>query len=407
MGLTGIPAAERTHIGFFGKRNAGKSSLINAVTGQDLSIVSDVKGTTTDPVLKTMEILPLGPVVIIDTPGIDDEGELGALRVEKSFDMLRKTDIAVLVAEAKEGLSPEDEKLLEEIKKRKLPYIICFSKCDEYMGEAGENEIYTSAKNNVNIYELKEMIAGKIRHSSEKRIVSDLINRGDIVILVIPIDESAPKGRLILPQQLTIRDILDKNASCICLQPEELADTLNALNKKPALVITDSQAFGQVSKTVPEDIPLTSFSILMLRYKGEFEDAFNGVKTLDSLQDGDKILISEGCTHHRQCNDIGTVKLPAWIEEYTGKKLIYEFSSGTGFPKDLSPYKMVIHCGGCMLNAREMEYRIDTVKKAGIPVTNYGVAIAHMNGILGRSLEVIPEISEMYINGQPQPDRHT
>ncbi|MBR2593509.1 MAG: [Firmicutes bacterium] len=388
MGLTGIPAAERTHIGFFGKRNAGKSSLINAVTGQSLSIVSDVKGTTTDPVLKTMEILPLGPVVIIDTPGIDDEGELGTLRVEKSFDMLRKSDIAVLVVEAKEGLSPEDEKLLAEIKKRNLPYIICYSKCDEYMGEAGENEIYTSAKNNVNIFELKEMIAGKIKSTSEKRIVGDMIDQGDIVILVIPIDESAPKGRLILPQQLTIRDILDKNASCICLQPDELADTLNALNKKPALVITDSQVFGQVSKTVPEEIPLTSFSILMLRYKGEFEDAFHAVKTLDSLQDGDKILISEGCTHHRQCNDIGTVKLPSWIEDFTGKRLQYEFSSGTGFPGDLSPYRMIIHCGGCMLNEKEMKNRMNEAKRQGVPISNYGMVISYVNGILERATRV-------------------
>ncbi len=388
MGLTGIPAAERTHIGFFGKRNAGKSSLINAVTGQSLSIVSDVKGTTTDPVLKTMEILPLGPVVIIDTPGIDDEGELGTLRVEKSFDMLRKSDIAVLVVEAKEGLSPEDEKLLDEIKKRNLPYIICYSKCDEYMGEAGENEIYTSAKNNVNIFELKEMIAGKIKSTSEKRIVGDMINQGDIVILVIPIDESAPKGRLILPQQLTIRDILDKNASCICLQPDELADTLNALNKKPALVITDSQVFGQVSKTVPEEIPLTSFSILMLRYKGEFEDAFHAVKTLDSLRDGDKILISEGCTHHRQCNDIGTVKLPSWIEDFTGKRLQYEFSSGTGFPGDLSPYRMIIHCGGCMLNEKEMKNRMNEAKRQGVPISNYGMVISYVNGILERATRV-------------------
>ena len=388
MGLTGIPAAERTHIGFFGKRNAGKSSLINAVTGQSLSIVSDVKGTTTDPVLKTMEILPLGPVVIIDTPGIDDEGELGSLRVEKSFDMLRKSDIAVLVVEAKEGLSPEDEKLLTEIKKRNLPYIICYSKCDEYMGEAGENEIYTSAKNNVNIFELKEMIAGKIKSTSEKRIVGDMINQGDIVILVIPIDESAPKGRLILPQQLTIRDILDKNASCICLQPDELEDTLNALNKKPALVITDSQVFGQVSKTVPEEIPLTSFSILMLRYKGEFEDAFHAVKTLDNLRDGDKILISEGCTHHRQCNDIGTVKLPSWIEDFTGKHLQYEFSRGTGFPRDLSPYRMIIHCGGCMLNEKEMKNRMNESKRQGVPISNYGMVISYVNGILERATRV-------------------
>lgn len=389
MGLNKVPASERVHIGFFGRRNAGKSSLINAVTGQNLSIVSDVKGTTTDPVLKTMELLPIGPVVIIDTPGIDDEGSLGKLRVEKSYEMLNRTDIAVLVAESKEGLLSEDIKLLEKIKEKGIPYIICYSKCDEIKDfGAKENEIYTSARENINIFELKEMLGKKAYKSNEKKIVSDLIDAGDIVILVIPIDESAPKGRLILPQQLTIRDILDKNAVCISVQTGELEGVLKVLGKKPSMVITDSQAFKEVSEIVPEDIRLTSFSILMLRYKGELEESIKGVKKLDSLKDGDRILISEGCTHHRQCNDIGTVKLPGWINEYTGKKLIYEFSSGREFPKELSSYAMVIHCGGCMLNEREMKYRINYAKDKGVFISNYGMVISHINGILERCMKV-------------------
>ncbi|MBP3361869.1 MAG: [FeFe] hydrogenase H-cluster maturation GTPase HydF [Clostridia bacterium] len=389
MGLGGIPAAERVHIGFFGRRNAGKSSVINAVTGQELSIVSDVLGTTTDPVYKTMEILPMGPVVIIDTPGIDDEGELGELRVKKSHQVLNKCDIAVLVAEAFLGMTEADEKLLELIKKKNIPWIVCYNK-SEFAGSKtpGKNEIYISAKQNKNINELKEMIASRISDGSGRKIISDKLSLKDVVILVIPIDSAAPKGRIILPQQQTLREILDCGAICICVQPEELGDTLSALKEPPKLVITDSQAFGEVSKTVPESIPLTSFSILFLRYKGELDVAYRNAGKISELKDGDKVLISEGCTHHRQCDDIGTVKLPRMIKAASGADVSFEFTSGGEFPEDLSEYSLVVHCGGCMLSEREVKYRMNHACDCGVPITNYGAALAYMNGILERAMEI-------------------
>lgn len=392
MSLSGTPASERLHIGFFGKRNAGKSSVVNAVTGQSLSVVSDVLGTTTDPVYKTMELLPLGPVVIIDTAGNDDKGSLGKLRVDKTYEAINRTDIAVLVVDAEKGLSDEDNELISVFKKKKINYLIAYNKCDlEHNAfELKENEIFVSAKKGININELKEKIAKLSKNEeSQKRIVGDLIKKNDLVVLVTPIDGSAPKGRLILPQQQTIRDILDSNAVAVTVRETELSELLCNLGKKPRLVITDSQAFEAVSKIVPPDIPLTSFSILFARYKGNLKSAYNGAKQLEQLKDGDFVLISEGCTHHRQCEDIGTVKLPKWIKNYTGKNINFEFTSGQEFPKDLKKYSLIVHCGGCMLNEREMKYRIEYSESKNIPITNYGILIAYMNGILKRATKEI------------------
>ncbi len=395
MSLNETVSSERVHIGFFGMRNAGKSSLVNAVTGQSLSVVSDVKGTTTDPVKKAMELLPVGPVVIIDTPGLDDEGALGEKRVEKAREILAKTDVAILVVDALKGKSREDDVLITEFNNRKLPYIVVYNKSDllSAIPEANENEIYVSAVNKLNIFELKEKIGTLAKEkSTPKFIVTDLLSKGDIALLVTPIDESAPKGRLILPQQLTLREILDANCTAIVCQDTELKATLDSLCKKPRLVITDSQVFGKVSGDVPLDIPLTSFSILMARYKGELEILVDGAIKLKSIKDGDKILISEGCTHHRQCNDIGTVKIPGWVEAFTKAKPVFSFTSGGEFPKDLSEYALVIHCGGCMLNEKEMKNRIRLCTEQGVPIVNYGIAIADIHGILKRSLEIFPDI---------------
>lgn len=387
------PVSERLHIGIFGKRNAGKSSLMNAIIGQNLAIVSETKGTTTDPVMKTMELLPLGPVVLIDTPGIDDEGELGVLRIKKACQMLNKTDVAILVVDGREGMTGEDEKLLQQIQKKELPYILVYNKMDsmkELPQSVGENSIWVSAKTGEQIEQLKEMIARIVpKTRTERRIIGDLLNPLDFVVLVVPLDGSAPKGRLILPQQQTIRDILEAGAVPIVVKDTELSEMLAKLQVKPRLVITDSQVFGKVASIVPEDIPLTSFSILMARYKGNLKTMVQGAYALDKLQDGDTVLISEGCTHHRQCEDIGTVKLPKWIREYTGKELRFVFTGGTEFPEDLSPYQMVIHCGGCMLQEREMKYRLTCAGDAKIPMTNYGTAIAHIKGILKRSIEYV------------------
>lgn len=404
MSLNSTPSSDRIHIGIFGRRNAGKSSIINAITGQNLAIVSDIKGTTTDPVTKAMELLPLGPVVIIDTPGLDDEGELGLLRIQKAYQVLNKTDIAVLVIDASVGMTAADEKILGRIQKKQIPYVVVCNKADlsseKQLGSlsgtakiAAGQFIAVSTVTGENIYELKELIARQAPVSDEQhRIVADLIRPSDFIVLVVPIDKSAPKGRLILPQQQTIRDILDTGAVSIVVRDSELKDTLAGLGKKPSLVITDSQAFGKVSREVPADIPLTSFSILFARYKGNLETVVHGAGTLDELQDGDTILISEGCTHHRQCEDIGTVKLPLLVKKHTGKEINFEFTSGTEFPLDLSKYRMIIHCGGCTLNEREMKYRLKCAGDQEIPITNYGIAIAHMNGILKRSIEMFPDL---------------
>lgn len=395
MGLNDTPSANRIHIGFFGRRNAGKSSLVNAVTGQSLAVVSDVKGTTTDPVYKAMELLPLGPVMIIDTPGIDDEGELGELRVKKAKQVLNKTDIAILVVDAVEGLQDTDRDLLQTFSAKEVPYVIVYNKVDllDSTPSAKPNEIYVSAKQAFGIHELKEKIAHLTSTEDEKlKLVGDLIHPSDFVVLVTPIDKAAPKGRLILPQQQTIRDILEADATAIVVKEYELRETLSHLGKKPAMVITDSQVFAKVSADTPPSIPLTSFSILMARYKGLLDTAVKGVVAIESLEDGDKILISEGCSHHRQCDDIGTVKIPRWIKNYTGRNLTFEFTSGTEFPEDLSPYKIVIHCGGCMLNEREVRYRMKCAVDQGVPITNYGVTIAYMQGILKRSLQIFPHL---------------
>lgn len=392
MGMNSTPSSERVHIGIFGKRNAGKSSLINALTGQDLAIVSEVRGTTTDPVSKAMELLPLGPVVMIDTPGLDDEGELGSLRVKKGYQVLNKTDIAVLVVDGTEGMTEVDRKLLARIRAKEIPWIVVFNKSDlaKPVLPKGETYLAVSSTTRENIQELKEMIARQVPDENQgRRLVDDLLQPSDFVVLVVPIDKAAPKGRLILPQQQTIRDILEADAVSIVVRENELKNTLAELGKKPRMVITDSQAFQQVAADTPEDITLTSFSILFARYKGELKPYAEGVKALETIQDGDRILISEGCTHHRQCDDIGTVKLPRWIRAYTGVEPEFSFTSGVEFPEDLSPYKMIIHCGGCMLNAREMRYRIACARDAGVPITNYGMAIAYMNGILERSLRGI------------------
>lgn len=395
MSLNETVSADRVHIAFFGKRNAGKSSLVNAVTGQSLAVVSDVKGTTTDPVKKAMELLPIGPVMIIDTPGFDDEGDLGALRVKKTREVLAKTDVAVLVVDATAGVGEEEKEFLSLVNEKGIPCITVFNKCDLVASRNGDG-IYVSAKDGEGVNAFKEKL-GALAKTMEntKRIVADLLDEGDVVVLVTPIDESAPKGRLILPQQQTIRDILDAGCISVVTQVEQLSATLSSLKEPPKMVITDSQAFGKVSKIVPESIPLTSFSILFARYKGDLVTQVEGAAALSKLRDGDKVLISEGCTHHRQCGDIGTVKMPAWIEKFSGAKVEYTFTSGGEFPADLSEYKIVVHCGGCMLNEAEMKSRVAAAKKAGVPIVNYGVAIAHMHGILRRSLELFPDVYKL------------
>ncbi|MBR4286408.1 MAG: [Clostridia bacterium] len=397
MGLNEVVSAERIHIGFFGLRNAGKSSLVNAVTGQSLSVVSDVKGTTTDPVKKAMELLPLGPVVIIDTPGFDDEGLLGEKRVEKTNEILSKIHIAVLVSDASADFTEKEAELVALFKKREIPYIVAYNKSDiiENHIDLKDNEILVSALKGENIDLLKEKIGTLSKSLSKPRyIISDKIDEGDTVIMVTPIDESAPKGRLILPQQLTLREILDKKCTAIVCQPEQLKGTIENLKAEPRLVITDSQVFGKVAEILPVDVPLTSFSILMARYKGDLEALVEGASKLRTIKDGDKILISEGCTHHRQCNDIGTVKMPNWIRNFTGSEPEFSFTSGGEFPEDLSGYSLVVHCGGCMLNEKEMKYRQVKAQEQGIPMVNYGVAIAMMHGILKRSLEIFPDVAE-------------
>ena len=397
MSLNATPSSERVHIGIFGKRNAGKSSLINAITGQNLAIVSEAKGTTTDPVYKAMELLPLGPVMIIDTPGIDDEGVLGSLRIQKAYQVLNKTDIALVIIDAAVGPSAEDLRLIERINTKKIPLLIVINKCETinedkktaYQALLSNGKLlFVSAEQKLNIFELKEAIAQTVPADENKaQIVADLLSPSDFVVLVVPIDSAAPKGRLILPQQQTIRDILEADAAAIVVKENELTNTLQNLGKRPKLIITDSQVFKKVAAETPADILLTSFSILFARYKGNLQTAVQGVTALDSLEDGDKILIGEGCTHHRQCDDIGTVKLPRWIKEYTGKNPEFIFTSGTEFPLNLSPYKMIIHCGACMLNEREMQYRIKCAADQNIPFTNYGITIAYINGILKRTVE--------------------
>ena len=391
MSLNEVVSAERLHIGFFGLRNAGKSSVVNAVTGQEMSLVSDVKGTTTDPVKKAMELLPLGPVVIIDTPGIDDEGELGELRVKKTKQVLNYIDIAVLVVDSTLGLQDFDREMLSLFAQKKIPFVVAYNKSDLFAENVvlDDNTILVSAKNGTNINELKEKIAHAVKLQNEKKqVVGDLLQNGDIVVLVTPIDSAAPKGRLILPQQMTIRDILDVGAIPVVTRETELETTLNALKEKPRMVITDSQVFGFVSKVVG-DIPLTSFSILMARYKGSLQSAVKGAEKMKKLNDGDTILISEGCTHHRQCGDIGTQKLPKWLKEYSGKELNFKFTSGKDFPEDLTGISLVVHCGGCMLTEREMQYRRRFCEENNVPITNYGTAIAQVNGILEKSLKPI------------------
>ena len=397
MSLNDTPSANRIHIGFFGCRNAGKSSVVNAITGQELAVVSDVLGTTTDPVQKAMELLPLGPVMIIDTPGFDDVGELGEKRIQKTKQILNRTDIAVLVVDAKKGFKATDNQLLALIQEKELPYLIIYNKSDllEKIPKEEEHSIYISALEKIGIRECKEKLAHQIpTEDMTLQIVGDLLCPEDLAVLVIPIDSAAPKGRLILPQQQVIRDILEAGAAAVTVRNTELARTLQKLEGKVRMVITDSQAFEEVAAIVPKEIPLTSFSILMARFKGYLETAVKGIQAVDSLKDGDRILVSEGCTHHRQCEDIGTVKLPNWLLKYTGKDLKFEWSSGREFKEDLSPYAMVIHCGGCMLNEREVKYRMKCAVDQGIPFTNYGIAIAYMKGILQRSIEPIPNLPQ-------------
>ena len=412
MSLNNVPSSERTHIGIFGKRNAGKSSVINAITGQNLAIVSDIKGTTTDPVLKSMELLPLGPVVLIDTPGLDDEGDLGHLRIQKAYQILNKTDIALLVIDGTAGMTAEDYQILDRIRAKNIPYLIVFNKADlapdadtsdtdtsnadtSDTADAA-NVIWVSTVTGLHIQELKERLATLLPdEDSGKTILGDLIRPSDFIILVVPIDKAAPKGRLILPQQQTIRDILDHNAISIVVKETDLKHTLETLGKKPALVITDSQVFDKAAADTPSDIPLTSFSILFARYKGSLKTLVDGARMLRHLENGDKILISEGCTHHRQCDDIGTVKLPRLIRNYTGKELEFEFTSGTEFPFSLEKYRLIVHCGGCMLNEREMKYRLSCAADQGVPMTNYGILIAYVKGILKRSVELFPEIHRL------------
>ena len=395
MGLNQTPSSDRVHIGFFGRRNAGKSSVVNAVTGQELAVVSDVKGTTTDPVQKAMELLPMGPVMIIDTPGIDDEGALGELRVKKTKQVLNKTDVAVLVVDSTEGKKEADKELIALFQEKNINYLVVYNKTDLLadIPNPGEREIYVSAKTGAKIEELKERIATlSVTEETKLRIVGDIISPLDFVVLVVPIDKAAPKGRLILPQQQTIRDILEADATAIVVKEYELRETLEQLGKKPKLVITDSQVFAKVNGDTPKDIMMTSFSILFARYKGDLETVVRGAAAIEHLKDGDKVLISEGCTHHRQCDDIGLVKIPRWLRNYTQKELEIELTSGTEFPEDLSKYKLIIHCGGCMLNEREMKYRLKCAIDAKVPITNYGIVIAYMQGILRRSLEPFPHI---------------
>ena len=395
MSLNDTPSGERVHIGFFGRRNAGKSSVVNAVTNQQISVVSDVRGTTTDPVTKAMELLPLGPVMIIDTPGFDDEGALGRQRVLRTRQVLNRVDIAVLVVDAAVGKTPADLEMIGLFRQKSIPYIVAYNKSD-LCPRHEEDGLPVCALTGEGINELKERLAHMSKSSfDERRICGDLVQEGELAVLVVPIDKAAPKGRLILPQQQTIRDLLDAGAAAVVVRDTELAHTLSALGTKPALVITDSQVFGKVKDIVPTDIKLTSFSILMARYKGFLETAVKGAAAIESLLDGDRVLISEGCTHHRQCDDIGTVKLPRMLRAHTGRELIIDTSSGKGFPDDLSPYSLVIHCGGCMLNEREMQYRRRFAEESGVPFTNYGTAIAYMQGILKRTLGVFPDLAEL------------
>ncbi|MDR1685448.1 MAG: [FeFe] hydrogenase H-cluster maturation GTPase HydF [Desulfovibrio sp.] len=391
------PSGERPHIGFFGRRNVGKSSLLNAVAGQEVALVSPVKGTTTDPVRKAMELLPVGPVMLVDTPGMDDEGELGELRVRRAARELARADAAVLVADAVSGLNDEDRKIRELCAARRLPLITVYNKCDlaATFPRAGENELYVSAARGDNIETLRDRLATLLESGELKfRLVGDLLHPADFAVLVTPIDKAAPEGRLILPQQQAIRDILEADATAVVVKEHELRDTLASLGKKPALVITDSQVFAKVSADTPEDVPMTSFSILMARYKGMLDAAVAGVKVLDSLEDGDRVLICEGCTHRRQCDDIGTVKLPRWIRQYTGKKPDFVFASGVEFPERPDALRLIVHCGGCMLTRREMQYRRSLAEMRGVPITNYGVLIACMQGILPRVLSVFPYLRE-------------
>ena len=396
MGLNDTPSGERIHIGFFGRRNAGKSSVVNAVTGQELSVVSEVKGTTTDPVYKSMELLPLGPVVIIDTPGFDDEGALGELRVKKTKQVLNRADCAVLVVDAAVGKTPADEELISLFQEKEIPYLVAYNKSDlGPVHSAAGQEISISALKRQNITELKERIAQLVKAESfPRKLVSDLLSPGDLAVLVTPIDSAAPKGRLILPQQQVIRDILEAEGTAVCVKEYELRETLEKFKEPPAIVITDSQVFAKVSADVPESIPLTSFSILMARHKGLLDTAVRGIAAVEDLKDGDTVLIAEGCTHHRQCDDIGSVKIPRWLKNYTGKKLNIELCSGREFPEDLSKYALIIHCGGCMLNEREVRYRMKCAVDQDVPITNYGIAIAYMQGILKRSVSMFPYLAE-------------
>ena len=402
MGMNETPSGERVHIAFFGRRNAGKSSLVNAVTGQELAIVSDIRGTTTDPVYKSMELLPLGPVVIIDTPGIDDEGELGLKRVGKTRQVLNKADLAVLVVDAVEGISSWEEEMIRLFEKKEIPYLVVYNKMDLLTGKSEQEPVvehtaYVSARTREGIQQLKEQMARLTsQETDEKRLAADLVKPFDTVILVVPIDKAAPKGRLILPQQQTIRDILEAGAISLVTRETELTRTLESLREPPRLVITDSQAFGIVDKLVPKNVQLTSFSILFARYKGNLRQAILGAAQLNSLQDGDTVLISEGCTHHRQCGDIGTEKLPNWIRRFTGKDVQFSFTSGNEFPEDVSKYALVVHCGGCMLNEREMQYRLRHSAERNVPMTNYGIAIAHMHGILDRALAPFPDLHQAW-----------
>ena len=395
MSLNSTPSGERVHIGFFGRRNAGKSSVVNAFTNQQISVVSDVKGTTTDPVTKAMELLPLGPVMIIDTPGFDDEGSLGAERVKRTKQVLNRVDIAVLVVDGTVGKTAADHELIAIFEQKKIPCLVAYNKSDLTGQKEYADGLAVSALTKENIDSLKETVARLVKSEDDgRKICADLVETGDIAVLVVPIDKAAPKGRLILPQQQTIRDLLDAGAAALVVRDTELAELLRSLGKKPSVVITDSQAFAKVKDIVPDDVRLASFSILMARYKGFLETAVAGAAAIERLQDGDRVLISEGCTHHRQCDDIGTVKLPNWLRKYTGKDIVIETSSGKGFPENLSPYKLVIHCGGCMLNEREMRYRRQFAEDSGVPFTNYGTAIAYMNGILKRTLSVFPDLQK-------------
>lgn len=395
MSMNATPSANRVHIGIFGRRNAGKSSLMNAIAGQQAALVSDVKGTTTDPVQKAMEILPLGPVVLIDTPGLDDEGELGLLRVKKAKQVMRRCDIALLVIDCAEGETDEDRTVAAMLAERKIPTLKIWNKADVRPGFAPEEGMAVSAATGQNIYELKEALAGLLPKGNGRRLVADLLEPGDTVVLVIPIDEAAPKGRLILPQQQTIRDVLEAGCSVVVCRDTELKETLGKLGFKPKMVITDSQAFGRVAKDTPEDILMTSFSILMARFKGDLRQQVEGAAALSRLKDGDKVLVSEGCTHHRQCGDIGSVKIPNWIRQFTGAQPVFEFTSGTEFPEEVDGYKLILHCGGCMLTEKEIGYRLKTAKEHGVPIVNYGVAIAQMHGILRRSLQPFPDMLEL------------